>query len=91
MARPGAGLGVAPDGQPTAGAMETVGMRVVVGAGKFGEVPIPCEGATGGEEAEQPVSARRLAQRRRPNVGVFTARGWLKTARATIGPCRLTS
>ena len=43
-AKPGMGVGITPWGQPTAGAMLTVGIRLLRGLGKVGLAPMPALG-----------------------------------------------
>src|SRR5688572_31764414 len=52
---PGAATGLAPSGQPLAGAMSTVGISVLLGAGSLGSGPTPAEN---GRVAISPHAAR---------------------------------
>ena len=57
-ARPAMGKGITPAGQPTAGAIFTVGIRLLTGLGKLGVAPIP---AVGSSAAVSPQAARNTA------------------------------
>ncbi len=68
---PRAGKGVAPAGQPTAGAMFTVGMRALRGSGSSGCGPVP---AAKGRRADSAQAPRKLQAVSRATVSQVCAR-----------------
>ena len=64
---PGAALGVTPAGQPTAGAMLTVGIRVLLGSGSCGDGPVPSATSRRAfsPQATSPVVSQDISERGR--------------------------
>ncbi|MCY1353630.1 hypothetical protein D9M69_399760 [compost metagenome] len=75
---PVAATGLPPSGQPTAGAMLTVGNSVLLGGGSFGFGPVPSS-TVRVELSPQPIrlAARRLSRSRRERIARFLLAGLL--------------